>query len=98
MAIQAISAMSPISTVGTRAIRSADPTGSFEQTLGKAIQGLSDVQTKSDTLAANLATGKNVSLVDTVLSMQQTSLQFNLAMQVRDRVIEAYQEVMRTQV
>ena len=98
MAIQAVSAMSPISIAETRSARSGDSAGSFEQSLGKAIQGLSDVQSKADTMAANLAAGKNVSLVDAVMSMQQTSLQFNLAMQVRDRVIEAYQEVMRTQV
>jgi flagellar hook-basal body complex protein FliE len=44
-----------------------------------------------------LATGQDVSLVDTVLAMERTSLSFSLAMQVRNKVVEAYQDVMRMQ-
>jgi flagellar hook-basal body complex protein FliE len=61
------------------------------------VQNLSDLQTSADSQATKLATGQNVSLVDSVLAMEQTSLSFKLAMQVRDKVVEAYQDVMRMQ-
>ena len=62
------------------------------------MQTLSSTQKTADQNAIGLATGKNVNLVDSVLSMQQTSLDFKMAMQVRDKVLEAYQDVMRTQI
>ncbi len=70
---------------------------SFESVLGQAVQGLASVQAQADQQATALATGQNVSLVDTMLSMEQTSLDFRLALATRDKVVEAYQEVMRTQ-
>lgn len=93
--------ISPISLVSMAPITS--PNGpsagsSFENVLGQAIQGLTSTQNKADVQAKDLAAGKNVSLVDTMLTAQQSSLDFQLAMQVRDKVLEAYQEVMRTQV
>jgi flagellar hook-basal body complex protein FliE len=71
--------------------------GSFEGLLGKAVQNLASLQQGADTRAAQLATGQDVSLVDTVLAMERTSLSFSLAMQVRNKVVEAYQDVMRMQ-
>lgn len=98
-------AISPISLVGISAIaptptRAASASGStsFEGILGQAIQGLGATQATADAQATNLASGKNVNLVDTMLTMQQTSLDFQLAMQVRDKALEAYQSIMQTQV
>ncbi|HUX86297.1 MAG TPA: flagellar hook-basal body complex protein FliE, partial [Chloroflexota bacterium] len=65
--------------------------------LGKAVQGLSSTESQANSQAVNLATGQNGSLVDSMISMEQMSLNFKMAMQVRDKVIEAYQTVMQTQ-
>lgn len=97
-------AIAPISPITMPGMPSVSPTAgagqpsSFEGMLGNAVQGLADAQKNADTRAVGLATGQNVSLVDTVLAMQQTSLDFKLAMQVRDKVLEAYQDVMHTQI
>lgn len=45
-----------------------------------------------------LAAGGPVQLHDTMLQMEQARLAFQLAIQVRSRVLEAYQDVMRMQV
>ena len=71
---------------------------SFEGLLGQAVQNLSQVQARADHLAIGLATGEETNLVDAVLAMEETSLSFQLAIQVRNKVIEAYQEIMRMQV
>ncbi len=85
-------------TAGPATAAGASGSSSFEGVLGQTLQGLSNVQGTADKQAIGLATGKDVSLVDTVMSMEQTSLNFKMVMQVRDKVVEAYQEVMRTQV
>lgn len=70
---------------------------SFENVLGQALQSLATGQARADSQIADLAAGRDVSLVDTVLAMEQSSLGFSLAMQVRNKVVEAYQDVMRMQ-
>ncbi len=90
--------IAPISIPSTSLNSSAPSASSFEAVLGKAVQNLSDLQKTADAQVVDLATGKSVNLVDSILAMEQTSLSFKLAMQVRDKVIEAYQDVMRMQV
>ena len=95
MQIQPISLLNLNGVATTEKATASTP--SFEGVLGQALQSLSNLQNSADAQAANLAAGKNVNLVDSVLAMEQTSLSFKLAMQVRDKVVEAYQDVMRTQ-
>lgn len=70
---------------------------SFEGVLGREMQNLTNLQQRADSQAVDLATGKDVSLVDSVLTMEQLSLGFKFVMQVRDKAIGAYQDVMRMQ-
>jgi flagellar hook-basal body complex protein FliE len=98
--IQPLSLTNVLSTGAASAGGAAAPSQatSFEGVLGQALQSLSSAQHATDQSAIGLATGKNVNLVDSMLSIQQTSLDFKLAMQVRDQVISAYQNIMQTQV
>lgn len=94
-----ITPISLVSSITSLTPPHAAPAGnSFENVLGQALQGLNSSQNLADQQATNLATGQNVNLVDTVLTMQETSIDFKMAMQVRNKVIDAYQEIMRTQV
>lgn len=97
MAIPPISPITMPSLPSTTPTAGAGQASSFEAMLGNAVQSLADAQKNADTQAVRLATGQNVNLVDSVLAMQQTSLDFQLAMQVRDKVVDAYQTVMQTQ-
>ena len=94
-----ISPITPIQTPNLSTTASSTSTSSgasFESALGKAVQGLTSTESQANTQAVNLATGQNGSLVDSMLSMEQMSLNFKMAMQVRDKVLEAYQTVMQT--
>jgi len=44
------------------------------------------------------ATGQKEDLVDLTLSLTQAELSFKLLMRVRNKVLEAYQEIMRMQI
>jgi flagellar hook-basal body complex protein FliE len=48
--------------------------------------------------ATELALGQTDNLHQVLIGAEQTRLQFELAMSMRNRVLEAYQEIMRMQV
>ena len=72
--------------------------GSFGETLTKAIEKVNDFQTESDSLAAKVAGGDLDNVHQAMISMEKASLALEFAVQVRNKAIEAYQELMKTQV
>ncbi|MGE3269630.1 MAG: flagellar hook-basal body complex protein FliE [Chloroflexota bacterium] len=70
----------------------------FGQALNTAIQGLSNSQNAADDASVALAAGEPVDLHEVMLARETASLHFQLAVQVRNKLIEAYQETMRMQV
>jgi flagellar hook-basal body complex protein FliE len=67
---------------------------SFRQIL----DGLDGASREADTAVADLATGGERDLHDVVLAVEMESLAFDLAIQIRNRLLEAYSEVFRMQV
>jgi flagellar hook-basal body complex protein FliE len=85
----------PISKPSTAEAASPD---SFHKLLDNAVGSLNKLQSEADTSSAKLAAGEPVELHEVLLANEQASLAFQLAVQVRNKVVEAYQEVMRMQV
>lgn len=73
-------------------------TGGFGAVLKDSIAQVNSLQGKADEAITDLATGKQGSLHDTMLSIEKAELSFRLMMQVRNKIVEAYQEVLRMQV
>jgi len=69
---------------------------SFEQTLAKALQPVNDLQIQSADLDAKLAEGKLEYVHQAMVMSEKASLALDLTIQIRNKVIEAYQEIMRT--
>jgi flagellar hook-basal body complex protein FliE len=70
----------------------------FGQALAEAIDGLNRLQQEADAQALQLAAGEPVELHEVMLAQERASLGLQLAVQVRDKLVEAYQEIMRLQV
>jgi flagellar hook-basal body complex protein FliE len=70
----------------------------FVGMLQNALGQLNDLAQNADAMATRAATGEDVDLHQVVLSMQSAGLGFQLALQVRNRLVEAYQEITRMQV
>lgn len=68
---------------------------SFLDHLKDSIKETNGMQKSADKLAVDVATGKSANLHETMLAVTQAELTFNLMVQVRNRALEAYQEVMR---
>ena len=74
----------------------AKPKGpSFMEHLQQGIEGVNQDQKLSDKAATDLATGKKQNIHETMLAASQAEITFNLMVQVRNKALEAYQEIMR---
>jgi flagellar hook-basal body complex protein FliE len=71
---------------------------SFSNVLGGFIQEVSDKQAAASDAVTGLLGGKNVSLHQTMISMEEASVSFQLMVEVRNRLLDSYQELMRMQV
>ncbi len=71
---------------------------SFSSVLKQSIENLNETQLQSDVLTEKLARGENVDLHQVMIASQKASITLQATMEVRNKVIEAYQEMMRMQV
>ena len=71
---------------------------SFGQFFASAVGQTNALQLKSDEMVKQLATGQPVELHDVMIAMEKAGLAFQLTTQVRNKMVEAYQEVMRMQI
>lgn len=74
---------------------SAPPTGSFGTVLDNLVTGVEQSQAQAADVTRSVLLGDNQNLHQSVIAMQEASLSFNLMVQVRNKVVESYQELMR---
>jgi flagellar hook-basal body complex protein FliE len=72
--------------------------GGFGQALSSAITNLNETQNAADDASVRMAAGDPIDLHEVMLARETASLHFQLAVQVRNKLVEAYQETMRMQV
>ncbi|MCS7023394.1 MAG: flagellar hook-basal body complex protein FliE [Bryobacteraceae bacterium] len=70
---------------------------SFASILEKALGHVSAMEAESRQKVDRFLRGEEQELHDMMLSVQRASLTFDLFLQVRNKVMQAYQEVMRMQ-
>lgn len=70
---------------------------SFLESLQKAVAEVNEAQNTADAKTIELQTGK-ASLHETLIAVEKADISFRLLMQVRNKVLEAYKEVLRTQI
>jgi len=74
------------------------PYADFGTMLREVIGQVNEAQQHSAELAQRFARGEPVDEQTLILAMERASLAFQLTLQVRNKVLEAYQEIMRLQV
>lgn len=68
---------------------------SFSSLLGKLVSDVNAQQHAADQSVNALQSGANVPLHQAVISMEEANLSFQLMVQVRNKLLESYQEIMR---
>ncbi|MFO1497096.1 MAG: flagellar hook-basal body complex protein FliE [Verrucomicrobiota bacterium] len=74
------------------------PAGSFESTLGRMVSDVSAKQGAASDAVAGMMEGQDVSLHQAMIAMEEASVSFQLMVEVRNKLLDSYQELMRMQV
>lgn len=77
---------------------SAAPSGGFADALGGQIQQLSATQTDAASQSQALAVGDATDPAAVVMAVERAQLEMQMATTIRNKGVEAIQELMRTQV
>ena len=94
--ISPILSPAPVPSLGLEQTR---PSGvGFQDALQSAIRGVESTRAAADSTVQSFLSGENQELHSTILATQKAELDFDMFMQVRNKVVAAYQEIMRMQV
>ena len=74
---------------------SKEPGMSFAEHLQQGIREVNNKSKVADKMAMELTTGKSGNIHETMLAATQAELSFNLMVQLRNKALEAYSEVMK---
>jgi len=83
-----------IAPVGTAAASQPATSPSFVAVLERALDSLNQQINQADRLALALAAGEDVDLHQVMLALETASIGLQAALQIRNRALEAYREVM----
>jgi len=93
-----ISSITPIGMPqAAPAAGAAGQPGEFQSVLSSAINSLDSLQHNAADSVQKFLTGENDELHTTILATQKAELAFQLGLQVRNKVVDAYQEIMKMQ-
>ena len=71
------------------------PGGSFQNLLEESLSEVNDLQHYADDMVNKLATNEVKDLHQVLAAVEEANLAFKLTMKLRDKIMEAYREVMR---
>ncbi|MBX3237240.1 MAG: flagellar hook-basal body complex protein FliE [Nitrospiraceae bacterium] len=80
--------------------QSAEPgaTSQFMGSLKDAISSINQAQSGASKAVEDLVTGQSQNIHQTMVALQQADVSFQLMMQVRNKLISAYEEIQRMQI
>jgi flagellar hook-basal body complex protein FliE len=93
-ALSALPEMTPMTPIG----RTDPAAGTFMVELEKGAQGLNQSLNVAESGTRALAAGQNVAVHDVMISLEQARLDMQFAVQVRNRVMAAYHDIISMQV
>lgn len=77
-----------------QATQQAEQRPGFPAAIRSAVQEVNNTQLHAEELRAAFERGDGVPLTDVVIAMQKSSLAFEATLQVRNKVMRAYEEIM----
>jgi flagellar hook-basal body complex protein FliE len=71
--------------------------GSFAATLRSAMDEMSELSAQAETKVADALTGNGGDVHSALIAVEKADLSFQLMLQVRNKIVSAYQEISRMQ-
>jgi flagellar hook-basal body complex protein FliE len=99
--LPAIAPIAPVETESVTPSSSSSSSGgsgaSFGEILGSAIGEVEGARASANQSVERFLSGQGEDLHSTILASQRADLEFQMFMQVRNKIVSAYQEVMKMQ-
>jgi flagellar hook-basal body complex protein FliE len=96
--ISGISSVGSISSIGATSKPEATPGAGFADKVSGALTQASDAEKSADLMAQDVAAGGDTPIQELMIASTKATLSVEMLVQVRNRAVEAYQEIMRMQV
>ncbi|MFQ5543302.1 MAG: flagellar hook-basal body complex protein FliE [Nitrospiria bacterium] len=71
---------------------------SFTETLEASLSKVNDLQKSAGQAVSDLAAGKDAGIHETMIAVEKADVSFQLMMQVRNKILSAYEEISRMQI
>ena len=97
ISIQNISKAYPGLLTGNKQVQKEDGK-SFSEIIKTSIADVNKLQKDSDSAVRNFVTGEESDIHKTMITMEKAGVSFQLMMAVRNKIITAYQTIMRMQI
>lgn len=91
-------AMNPAEGIGGLQVADVASKPEFNSLLDRAVSAVNDKMQVADAEKTKLFTGETDNLHQAMIAMQEASVAFSLMVEVRNKLVESYQEIMRMQV
>ncbi|MFZ2997950.1 flagellar hook-basal body complex protein FliE [Sphingobium sp.] len=91
--LQKNAALRDVASTGTVGAQGTQP-GGFTQALNDALQQVSGLQTKAGEAAGAFERGETTDIAGVMLAKQQASVSFEATLQVRNKLLSAYKDIM----
>lgn len=98
MNIQALTPALPVSAENKVAAGTLNTDEGFGGAIKDAIESIDSTQKQADSEVAKAVTGESTDIHKTIIALQTADLKFQLGLQVRNKLVGAYEEIMRMQV
>ncbi len=85
----------PANASGASPTRETTPSSGFGDTLKQALAGVNETQARAASLSEGYDRGEVTDIAKVMLARQEASVAFEATLQVRNKLISAYQETMR---
>ena len=82
----------------TGADKAGKPEKDFAQTLEDAFDRVNSDMSSAGAMIKNMASGQDVDIADTMIAISKADISFRMMLQVRNKALSAYEEIMRMQV
>jgi flagellar hook-basal body complex protein FliE len=93
-----ITSISGISLPAAPSLETRGPAGAFQEVFASAVRNVEIAGQTASQAVEQFLSGEGGELHTTILATQRAELSFELFLQMRNKVVNAYQEIMRMQV
>ncbi|MFO7653905.1 MAG: flagellar hook-basal body complex protein FliE [Candidatus Krumholzibacteriia bacterium] len=94
--VRSLGSIDPRQVYGGQA--AATPRGGFASQLSSALQEVNRLQVNRDDTVEQMVRGEMTEVHDVMVAAEEAQLAFELMLEVRNKLLESYQEIMRMQV